>query len=1572
MSKKTYSSNSLILMKMVLQWWGSTPRSSVKVAQQGFVLPVALLVVLLLSLVSATIVTRAFNRSEQATSERAQQVMDSAVEKAVDRTRAKLAKLMDTGELADGRLSSSRPSNSQLISLLLDGTPVDGFNAIDCQPGNIQCFQLPDEAPLAVDPPGGLTAGDVATPAWWIDNGNDTYTGYMILVNTLNSSGVGLLGPDEEPNTADDLSDAELAQNLMVRNLPYQAAVPISGCPVAGQAGIPVDPGNNWFGVSTGNRIVKTFQMVAVTVPGDAVTNSDIRAVSALQFQQDRYRDRLSDYAAYFKYDLEIFPGPRFNWNGKMYSESSILIGGGTNFNGFLVSDNDSCFFQPAGRSLISTPFEIIAGSMRDANFNGGGEIHRWVDYDGSPGSFNPPFSETFRSNVDSVGSGIDIGNLAVDPQVLYTQGRSAPRYTVSGTTVNESLFGSQRDPGWSTQALVTGGDDGLPRMSAGSEDVPTPPTVDDPYRADNRCGPYPNYRDNPNNPGSQIPAGCTNIGETIPPDPDYTAADPGTPGDTRTVALDGYWERRARIEGLRLITGQRLNLMKGHPFNPDIPAYTEDNVTLDPLAPAPLPTLRPSRNYLNRNFVGLPTVADDGVFGLPDYNSNTKSTLDQQDINRLNPLVTNFITQAVQATVVYHAAHDFDRPLAVISTLSDATAGSPVANDQVFSPPPSSAFNSFNTPMMRALVNLANLSSDGDDRLSSTHTNPNSTEFRDVWSVSRNEGLGNNRTDQVAGAFPPFQEAATANDSQHVNKAHPNPMVSRHGDFSNLRRALELIDGGTLFSELSIADQSYLYTAASTLGMLAYELTDPGNGYRCDFDGADNDYTTVADNETCLYGLDGLPATGDENTTLQDLANRFMSPTMNAYIPLNPGPDGVVGSNDDPIQLAFANGNSAAISNNSSYLGLGPDATTATHFFYRSLPGMSTCDSTLASPLGPDQRPNTSDDLTVARYFFGCDATPGGSDNVDGITNFGSQPTDNPLELLADNTFLNRLGIYGPDNVPGTNDDLTFVEALGFENYHGNSSVDPDLTDDTIDPSSPLYQFWLREDLQTNPGGVSILGSFLGPDGEYLNFGSDGRPGTSDDLAPNADGGFDIDDPFLVGAGPNGYLGDYDDLALNAIFKNVEPSDIALTPDGGAVASRLQDAIEDISLFNGRERQVVRALTLDINIMRNAAIGGDWLLPSSGIVYAFREDARAEIDVNRPAQSNVRNGVQTADPNYAKLDASGGTNCNSQRPTNNNTACVYLNPFDGTDPPLTLANLAATPPFMGGLSTKPVDFYPDPIRRAHAFRVINGSNVTRSGSTRGLSLISPNSIYIEGDFNRHTEDEFTQTLNSNFTNFYQRGQLNSDFAASDDRWKASEIFADSISITRQFSDANRPSGQPALNLNGVEGRYGHRNSGNPGTSRVNAILISGIVPSRSGQSFGGLHNFPRFLQRWGRLQIRGSFIQLLFSTQATAPFDQDSWPTQADPFPDTRAGSGGNNEPIAYYGAPRREWGFDVGLLYAPISPIAERFEFPSDDRDELLEELPADDPYVQALQCALSGATDYTPPFDCGSLGL
>jgi hypothetical protein len=139
--------------------------------------------------------------------------------------------------------------------------------------------------------------------------------------------------------------------------------------------------------------------------------------------------------------------------------------------------------------------------------------------------------------------------------------------------------------------------------------------------------------------------------------------------------------------------------------------------------------------------------------------------------------------------------------------------------------------------------------------------------------------------------------------------------------------------------------------------------------------------------------------------------------------------------------------------------------------------------------------------------------------------------------------------------------------------------------------------------------------------------------------------------------------------------------------------------------------------------------------------------------------------------------------------------------------------------------------------------------------------------------------------------------------------------------------------------------------------TRVNAIAISGTLPSRLDQTAGGMHNFLRLNELWRNTNLffSGSMIQLNYSTYATGPFLQQSF----EP-PNLVTGSA-LTLGYDYYYPPNRRFGYDVGLQIARRpSAVSARFQFPSNARTEFLRELDPQDPYVRRLRCELQNQPD------------
>ncbi|MBD2208417.1 hypothetical protein H6G27_00845 [Nostoc linckia FACHB-104] len=170
------------------------------------------------------------------------------------------------------------------------------------------------------------------------------------------------------------------------------------------------------------------------------------------------------------------------------------------------------------------------------------------------------------------------------------------------------------------------------------------------------------------------------------------------------------------------------------------------------------------------------------------------------------------------------------------------------------------------------------------------------------------------------------------------------------------------------------------------------------------------------------------------------------------------------------------------------------------------------------------------------------------------------------------------------------------------------------------------------------------------------------------------------------------------------------------------------------------RQPLEIRATVLNLNLLRGKTVGPtgqgsaqEYLLPNSGIIYATRDDAL----------------------------------------------------IDSSDTSSTIS---------------PVDFKLDPTRRPNGIMLVEGSELVRENNYRdpekGLILASNLPVYIKGNFNLHTQQEFTTALTSNWSNFYTRtkANLNPNFACrpsdprlpnctTGDKWRPAAVLSDAVTL---------------------------------------------------------------------------------------------------------------------------------------------------------------------------------------------
>jgi hypothetical protein len=202
-----------------------------------------------------------------------------------------------------------------------------------------------------------------------------------------------------------------------------------------------------------------------------------------------------------------------------------------------------------------------------------------------------------------------------------------------------------------------------------------------------------------------------------------------------------------------------------------------------------------------------------------------------------------------------------------------------------------------------------------------------------------------------------------------------------------------------------------------------------------------------------------------------------------------------------------------------------------------------------------------------------------------------------------------------------------------------------------------------------------------------------------------------------------------------------------------------------------------IRATDIDFNLLRSSSVQGainsdstngvptEYLLPYSGIVYASRDDALEDLSDN-------------------------STTLDSRE------------------------------------QLSPTDFLLDPTHRPSSIRLVNGSRLARGTTTfpqpgwslatrgeKGLVMVTNLPVYIKGNFNQHTQQEFTVPLAADWGNFYGRNTLNSNFACrpgsprnncmTGDEWRAATIIADAPTVVSANSvDGYRTDGDFDLRNN--------------------------------------------------------------------------------------------------------------------------------------------------------------------------
>ncbi|MEB3233105.1 MAG: hypothetical protein VKJ64_19020, partial [Leptolyngbyaceae bacterium] len=1154
----------------------------------GFVLPTTVLLLLVVSLAVSTITLRSYSRSQTVIGERSEQVIYNLATPALDRAKAKLEYLFQR----DSRFPSGLPGEGILSDLLEKG--VDILADVE------DAYTFPDEVRIDLNEDNQLDSG-------WkyrVDiNGDGTEDGtvaYSII-----------LGTPTNPDDMIDSSDAAIQQRanaLQVRHAPLSGAASLANaCQLEGgnENGIPIEQG--WFQDPMHSAILrKNFQVDVYVLPDNRNA-----AISTLEFHQDRQMTRGNKWAAWFRNDLEIFPGPLFNWNGAMHTEGNLVVGL-EQFNGYLISSPFSCLYsRDAAEITVANVMEnpeedipafqgqFISGRVNSNSFgNTSSDKSHFHLFDTQPVTDGE--DTLLDLDHDSVkNSGPKPGDYALDPIMLMTQDVSVSRNITNGDPA------PHRDGDWKDLAFTEYG-----RLVNRSQD---PPYVDDFYRADNRYGPKPRYQ------GKQIPG---TIGEPITGDrlaavtlDDITL----TRNDTDDIigldsyGLDGYWERRARAEGLRLVASQRLEL--GNTFG-----WVENQ---DPLYP---PNKCPSdrchetlqRRTLRDNLAAVQSLAI--------YHQGNKST-DQGEF----PIACYALTAHPGTAQTIKTSRTFANSRFGSGVDIDFLHGQGV-NGWEFAPPTPSAADFAKAiaptqPLGRALRNLAYFA--GDPKGGSP-------------------------------SFPPFQDDAV----------HPYSYLNMWGDFSMLRRVLSMLDKKSYnqgnpygdisspdtaptttitYEDLSPADQATLHSAACTLGMLAYNMNLSIAEAEAAVTNAKGFLTSSGQKLAQL--LDGTPNNGDINDIY--LSQKFPGGDTNPYYDntyskaqdaydawVDPDPNTVIPDLEKPGQYICKPGDDNA--------GFDYDCDIGEYASQFSLDQFIAA-FRLGLPAGQQSKAQELVDLTTALVSgyqvlrdramgFRLGNLPNLLDGSDGIK----------WDMTTGYTGATSLpGGEKPSLKTGCDPNMFSMLAGG-----GNGASDRDaivlsvmVCGQQLDIKYPslyyLFPIYAHNHLGTQPKAAEWSG------GNVTEVSWDDQPLTDEYVAdeyifnpnPSQNG---VNDQYVYSVLEDNNTDGIENGTDNGLTEiAIQPRSLNLsnwiTPTATNGSNLIYDSsgnklaaipFLDKGIFNGREMMGVRVLDLDLAIIRTSDknlgpnidnTGTDHWFPDSGIIYAAREDAVREDNILRP-----------------------------------------------------------------------------------------------------------------------------------------------------------------------------------------------------------------------------------------------------------------------------------------------------------------------------------------------------------------
>ena len=373
-----------------------------KLPVAGFVLPTVTMVLLVVILLTVAIVLRSFDRANTARNVRVNQQVLAAATPALDRAKAKIQFMLRE----DPQKPPATPSDAEMYRIMSSYDTTNDFYTFAGEERLVLRADLDNNG--TPDPtPANLRSSLFIAPnkeneelntAWRypVDTNNDsfpdTFTLYGIYFRTPKS---------QTPRPRRELD---------ARTPPMRKGTTNPACSQGEGTVASLVGDSGWERIS--GRFQKSFFVYTVNVPitqpeADAL-GGNFRAftgtpsISALEYQQDQSRIPLSNNAVVYEDDLDISPGPPLNLNGRILTNSNLLVsglGGVRNIKLFQVSSKESCFYDQENSRIIVAG-NVVNGWSGAAAPTNAVEVHLFKTTSDPQPDVNAPAIDTTNQSV--------------------------------------------------------------------------------------------------------------------------------------------------------------------------------------------------------------------------------------------------------------------------------------------------------------------------------------------------------------------------------------------------------------------------------------------------------------------------------------------------------------------------------------------------------------------------------------------------------------------------------------------------------------------------------------------------------------------------------------------------------------------------------------------------------------------------------------------------------------------------------------------------------------------------------------------------------------------------------------------------------------------------------------------------------------------------------------------------------------------------------------------------------------------------------------------------------------------